>query len=89
MIKRLKSIIEQVGLVISLLGIGSVLQPFNINIYTSGFYILIFGAALYFIGSLIPEDSRIMKGLLQVTLTLIILIAILVLTIYLAPSLVQ
>jgi hypothetical protein len=89
LIKKIKNIFEQVGFVISLIGLGSILQPFNITVYTLGFFILILGASIYFIGSILPENSKFVKGIFQMTFILVIFLIIIVLTIYLSPILVQ
>tara|TARA_B100001971_G_C18101748_1_gene489227 strand:- start:283 stop:549 length:267 start_codon:yes stop_codon:yes gene_type:complete len=85
---NLKLRIEQIGLFTSLFGIASVLQPFTLLLYSYGFYILVIGAVLYFIGGIIPEEENTGKAIIKVELIIGLSILILLLTIYLSPSLI-
>jgi hypothetical protein len=87
-INEIKNWVERIGLVISLGGLASILQPFSLTIYTLGFYILIIGATIYFIGSTIPEESTISKTVLQIVSILSFFVAIILLAVYLAPFLI-
>ncbi|MFQ6135169.1 MAG: hypothetical protein ACE5KU_05080 [Nitrososphaerales archaeon] len=86
--RRLKTRVEQMGLLLSLAGLASILQPFNLTIYTYGFYILILGAAVYFLGSTIPEEAKIGRAFLQIASFFTLFIVIILLAVYLAPLLV-
>jgi len=83
----LKIRIEQAGLLLSLTGLASILQPMNFTLYSYGFYILFIGAALTFIGSAIPEAKR-NQALLQAGIIVAIMIIIILISIFLAPKLV-
>lgn len=83
----LKIRIEQAGLLLSLTGLASILQPLNFMIYSYGFYILFIGAALSFIGGAIPEAKN-NHALLQVGIILATLIIIILISIFLAPKLI-
>lgn len=85
---NLKIRIEQIGLIISLLGLVSILQPITLILYTYGFYILLLGAIIYFIGSLIPEEENTGKATKKVLSIFIFFLIVLVLTVYLSPLLI-
>lgn len=87
--EHLKLRIEQIGLIISMSGLAFILQPFSLTIYTSGFYILIMGAVIYFFGTTLPEQGEKRKAILQMVTLTIIFITIILLTIYLAPFLIS
>ena len=80
--------IEQVGLFISLMGLVSILQPFTLLLYTYGFYILVIGAITYFLGSIIPEEENTGKATIKAVSILVFFILVLLLTIFLSPSLI-
>jgi len=80
--------IEQVGLFISLTGLVSILQPFTLLLYTYGFYILVIGAITYFLGSIIPEEENTGKATIKAVSILVFFILVLLLTIFLSPSLI-
>jgi|TARA_B100000315_G_scaffold45337_1_gene40152 hypothetical protein len=84
----LKLRIEQVGLFISLMGLVSILQPFTLLLYTYGFYILVIGAITYFLGSIIPEEENTGKATIKAVSILVFFILVLLLTIFLSPSLI-
>jgi hypothetical protein len=86
--KRLKTRVEQAGLALSLAGLASILQPFSLTIYTYGFYILILGATVYFLGSTIPEEAKIGRAFLQIVSLFAVFIVIILLAVYLAPLLI-
>ena len=83
----LKIKIEQAGLLLSLIGLASILQPWIFFLYSYGFYILFIGAALTFIGGAIPEAKR-NQALLQAGIIVAIMIIIILISIFLAPKLV-
>jgi len=84
----LKLKVEQVGLFISLTGLVSILQPFILLLYTYGFYILVIGAITYFLGSIIPEEENTGKATIKAVSILVFFILVLLLTIFLSPSLI-
>ena len=83
----LKIKIEQAGLLLSLIGLASILQPWIFILYSNGFYILFIGAVLTFIGGTIPEAKR-NQALLQAGIIVAIMIIIILISIFLAPKLV-
>mgnify|MGYP004060115453 FL=1 len=85
---NLKLKVEQVGLFISLTGLVSILQPFILLLYTYGFYILVIGAITYFLGSIIPEEENTGKATIKAVSILVFFILVLLLTIFLSPSLI-
>ncbi len=85
---NLKLKIEQVGLFISLTGLVSILQPFTLILYTNGFYILVLGAIIYFLGSIIPEEENTRKATIKAVSILGFFILVLLLTVFLSPSLI-
>ena len=84
----LKMRIEQIGLLLSLSGIAFILQPISLMIYTNGFYVLIIGAIIYFLGSTLPEEAMLHRALTQIISIIVIFIIIISLAIYLSPLLV-
>lgn len=80
--------IEQIGLIISLLGLISIVQPITFILYTYGFYILFLGAIIYFLGSIIPEEKNTEKAKIKVGLILVFFITVLLLTVFLSPLLI-
>ncbi|HJN58015.1 MAG TPA: hypothetical protein QGF52_03245 [Nitrososphaerales archaeon] len=87
--KRIKLRIEQLGLILSLAGLTSILQPINLSLYTNGFFILILGALIYFLGSTMPDEAKKSRALMQITILFTVLILIILLSIYTAPILIQ
>ncbi|MDP6640928.1 MAG: hypothetical protein QF381_00590 [Nitrososphaerales archaeon] len=87
--KRIKLRIEQLGLILSLAGLISILQPINLSLYTNGFFILILGALIYFLGSTMPDEAKKSRALMQITILFTVLILIILLSIYTAPILIQ
>ena len=87
--KRIKVRIEQLGLILSLAGLASILQPINLSLYTYGFFILILGASIYFLGSSIPEEAKKSRALIQIVVIFTVFIIIILLSIYSAPLLIQ
>lgn len=85
--KRIKTRIEQTGLTISLVGLMSMLQPLNLTLYSYGFYILAVGAAISFLGGLMPEEAGRRQVFLRVASFFTIVIVVMALSIYLAPLL--
>ena len=80
--------IEQIGLIISLLGLISILQPITFILYTNGFYILLLGATIYFFGSIIPEEDNTRKATIKVVSVFVFFILVLLLTVFLSPLLI-
>jgi len=85
---NLKIRIEQIGLIIFLMGLVSILQPITLILYTYGFYILLLGAIIYFIGSLIPEEENTGKATKKVLSIFIFFLIVLLLTVYFSPLLI-
>lgn len=74
---------------LSLAGLASILQPFNLTIYSYGFYILIIGAATSFLGGAMPEEAKTGRAFIRIASLFTFIIAIMILAIYLAPRLVE
>jgi len=70
------------------MGLVSILQPFTLLLYTYGFYILVIGAITYFLGSIIPEEENTGKATIKAVSILVFFILVLLLTIFLSPSLI-
>jgi|TARA_B100000315_G_scaffold150407_1_gene139158 hypothetical protein len=87
--KRIKVRVEQLGLILSLAGLASILQPINLSLYTYGFFILILGASVYFLGSSIPEEAKKSRAVIQIMAMFIVIIMVIILSIYAAPLLIQ
>jgi|TARA_B100001971_G_C18254670_1_gene581032 hypothetical protein len=87
--KRIKVRVEQLGLILSLAGLASILQPINLSLYTYGFFILILGASVYFLGSSIPEEAKKSRAVIQIVAMFIVIIMVIILSIYTAPLLIQ
>jgi len=87
MLSRLKTRMEGLGLAVSLIGLAAILQPFNLAVYTYGFYILVLGAAVTFFSSTIPEESGEKRALIQILVLTVFVSIVLFLAVYLAPQL--
>ncbi len=86
---QLKMRIEILGLVLSLVGLATILQPVSLFLYSYGFYILVFGAAVSLLGGAILESSDTSHVAIRIVSFFAIVIIILVLSILLAPLLVE
>jgi hypothetical protein len=85
----LKMRIELLGLVLSLAGLATILQPVSLSLYSYGFYILVLGAAVSLLGGAIVESSSTGHVAIRIVSFFAIIILILVLSILLAPLLVE
>ncbi len=86
---HLKTRIEILGLVLSLVGLAAILQPVSLFLYSYGFYILVLGAAVSLLGGAIVESSSTGHVAIRIISFFAIIIIILVLSILLAPLLVE
>lgn len=87
--RHIKVRVEQLGLILSLTGLASILQPINLSLYTNGFFILVLGASIYFLGASIPEEAKKSRALIQIAAIFTVFILIILLSIYTAPMLIQ
>lgn len=88
MMQTCKQRIELAGLVLSLIGLAAILQPYFISIYTGGFYALFLGSAVYFLGGSIPEQQQFNRRVfIQVAVLFAVVITVMLLAVYLAPLL--
>ena len=86
---RLKTRIEILGLVLSLVGLTAILQPVSLFLYSYGFYILVLGAAVSLLGGAILESSSTGHVTIRIISFFAIVIIILILSVLLAPLLVE
>lgn len=86
--QKTKNMLERMGIVLSLIGLFCMLQPFSMTLYQYGFQLLCIGGILYIILGYIPTGSSIKKIVLIVAGVLTVLFGFLILGIILVPTLV-
>ncbi|MCL4435256.1 MAG: hypothetical protein M1503_07310 [Thaumarchaeota archaeon] len=86
---NLKTRVEILGLVLSLAGLAAILQPVSLFLYSYGFYILVLGAAVSLLGGAILESSSTGHVTIRIISFFAIVIIILILSILMAPFLVE
>ncbi len=89
MVNTWKFRVEATGLIVSFAGLASILQPFNYIMYNLGFYTLAIGAAIYFLGSTVPEEASRGRIFIKIVAIITFVGVIMLLAIYLAPMLVS
>jgi len=86
--EKTKSRIQNIGILLSLIGISCLWQPFTIELYKYGFQILCIGGALYIFIGFVPAGATTRKSLWTILKVCFVLMAFILLGIVLAPILV-
>lgn len=87
--QKTKNILERMGIILSLIGLFCMLQPFSMTLYQYGFQLLCIGGILYIILGYIPAGSSTKRIALIVAAVLAVLFGFLILGIILTPILVR
>ena len=67
--------VEKIGIILSLLGLILVFQPFTLEIYTYGFYVLSLGAVIFALSGYLPKRTDHGETYLKDLLKWVIIIA--------------
>lgn len=89
MVNTWKFRVEATGLIVSFAGLASILQPFNYIMYHLGFYTLAIGAAIYFLGSTVPEEAKRARIFIQIAAIIAFTAFVMLIAISIAPMLVS
>lgn len=86
--QKTKDRLEKTGIILSMIGLFSIMQPFSMTLYRYGFQILCIGGFIYISMGYVPVDVPIPKAVALVLSVLGVVMGFLILGIALAPTII-
>ncbi|MEM2864204.1 MAG: hypothetical protein QXR65_02930 [Candidatus Bathyarchaeia archaeon] len=86
--QKTKDMLERTGIILSMVGLFSIMQPFSMLLYRFGFQILCIGGFIYISMGYVPVDAPVPKAVALVLTVLGVVLGFLLLGIALAPTII-
>ncbi len=86
--QKTKDRLEKIGIILSIIGLFFIMQPFSMSLYQYGFQILCIGGFIYISMGFVPTNTPIPKATAIILSVLGVVVGFLILGIFLAPRIV-
>lgn len=86
--QKTKDRLEKIGIILSMIGLFAIMQPFSMLLYQYGFQILCIGGFIYISVGFIPTDAPISKAVVLILSVLGVIVGFLILGIALTPMII-